>query len=116
MSEFGDKYVFRWTGLDDLSAEQAWVEEQALSTLNEARKARGQEALDWGDCPLNNVTMGAYMQGQQASMEDYGNPDAPASDEIVVALGAATGGRVHPRIGNRYLDIQAIEAERAAQG
>jgi hypothetical protein len=41
-------------------------------------------------------------------------PDAPAPDEIVVALGAATGGRVHPRIGNRYLDLQAIEAEREA--
>ena len=40
-------------------------------------------------------------------------PDAPAPDEIVVALAAATGGRVHPRIGNRYLDLQAIEAERA---
>ena len=41
-------------------------------------------------------------------------PDAPAADEIVVALGAATGGRAHPRIGNRYLDLEAIEAERAA--
>ena len=41
-------------------------------------------------------------------------PDAPAPDEIVVALGAATGGRAHPRIGNRYLDIEVIEAERAA--
>jgi len=41
-------------------------------------------------------------------------PDAPGPDEIVVALAAATGGRVHPRIGNRYLDIEAIEAERAA--
>lgn len=42
-------------------------------------------------------------------------PDAPAPDEIVVVLGAATGGRAHPRIGNRYLDIQAIEAEQAAK-
>ena len=39
-------------------------------------------------------------------------PDAPASDEIVVALGASTGGRAHPRIGNRYLDLQQIERER----
>ena len=41
-------------------------------------------------------------------------PDAPAPDEIVIVLAAATGGRAHPRIGNRYLDIEAIEAERAA--
>lgn len=76
VSEFGDKYVFRWTGLDDLTPEQAWVEEQALCTVNEARKARGMEEVEWGEAPLNQVTMGAYMQHQQASSEDYGNPDA----------------------------------------
>jgi len=37
--------------------------------------------------------------------------DAPAPDEIVVALGASTGGRLHPRIGNRYIDMEEIEAE-----
>jgi hypothetical protein len=37
--------------------------------------------------------------------------DAPAPDEIVVALGAATGGRAHPRIGNRYLDMKEMAAE-----
>lgn len=41
--------------------------------------------------------------------------DAPAPDEIVVALGAATGGRLHPRIGDRYIDMQEIEAEKAAR-
>ena len=39
--------------------------------------------------------------------------DAPRADEIVVALGAADGGRLHPRIGNRYLDLQELAAERA---
>lgn len=37
-------------------------------------------------------------------------PDAPGPDEIVVALGAATGGRAHPRIGDRYQDIAEMEA------
>ncbi|WP_257346743.1 amino acid synthesis family protein [Pseudalkalibacillus decolorationis] len=32
-------------------------------------------------------------------------PDAPRADEIVVALGAATGGRPHPRTGNRHQDM-----------
>lgn len=41
--------------------------------------------------------------------------DAPAPDEIVVALGAATGGRLHPRIGDRYIDMKEIEAEKAAR-
>lgn len=76
VSEFGDKYVFRWTGLDDLTPQQAWVEELALSTVNEARKARNMDEVEWGDCPLNQSTMGAYMQHTQANSEDYGNPDA----------------------------------------
>lgn len=40
--------------------------------------------------------------------------DAPAPDEIVVALGASTGGRLHPRIGDRYIDMAEIAAEEAA--
>lgn len=42
-------------------------------------------------------------------------PDAPAADEIVVALGASTGGRAHPRIGNRYSDVEELEAEAKAK-
>lgn len=34
--------------------------------------------------------------------------DAPAHDEVVVALGAATGGRPHHRIGDRYSDLAAL--------
>lgn len=34
--------------------------------------------------------------------------DAPAADELVVALGAATGGRPHHRIGDRYADLAAL--------
>jgi hypothetical protein len=40
--------------------------------------------------------------------------DAPGPDEIVVAIGASTGGRLHPRIGNRYIDMAELEAEAAA--
>ena len=89
VSEFGDKYVFRWTGLDEQTQEQAWIEEQALCTVNEARKARGWDEVkeDWGEAPLNQVLMGAYMQGQQAAGEDYGNPDAPTGQ-----FGAQPGG------------------------
>ncbi|MDF7647725.1 amino acid synthesis family protein [Pantoea sp. Acro-805] len=34
--------------------------------------------------------------------------DAPFADEIVIALGAALGGRPHHRIGNRYLDLKEL--------
>lgn len=35
-------------------------------------------------------------------------PDAPAANEIVVALGASIGGRPHHRIGNRYEDLKEL--------
>lgn len=34
--------------------------------------------------------------------------DAPAADELIVALGAATGGRPHHRIGDRYSDLALL--------
>ena len=37
--------------------------------------------------------------------------DSPRADEIVVCLGASDGGRVHPRIGNRYEDLKALAEE-----
>lgn len=33
-------------------------------------------------------------------------PDAPADDEIIVALGASIGGQPHHRIGDRYQDLK----------
>jgi len=35
-------------------------------------------------------------------------PDAPARDEIVVALGASVGGRPHHRIGDRHQDLKDL--------
>lgn len=34
--------------------------------------------------------------------------DAPAADEIVIALGASIGGRPHHRIGDRYKDLEEM--------
>lgn len=38
--------------------------------------------------------------------------DAPAPDEILVAIGAADGGRAHPRIGDRFADMKEMEGEK----
>ncbi len=35
-------------------------------------------------------------------------PDAPSNDEVVVVLGAATSGRPHHRIGDRYQDLKDL--------
>jgi Amino acid synthesis len=42
---------------------------------------------------------------------EFAVPDAPCPDEILVAIGGATGGRAFPRIGNRYEDMKDMSAE-----
>lgn len=88
VSEFSDQYVFRWTGLDELTPAQSWIEEQALCTANEARKARGWNETDgeWGNAPLNPILQSAYQADQQSKQEDYGSPrpahqDGTAGDD-----------------------------------
>jgi Amino acid synthesis len=42
---------------------------------------------------------------------EFAIADAPGPDEIVVALGGAATGRAHPRIGNRYIDMEEMAKE-----
>ena len=44
----------------------------------------------------------------------FGINDAPAHDEIVVALGASIGGRPHHRIGDRYQDLKDLGSNETA--
>lgn len=37
--------------------------------------------------------------------------DAPAADELVIALGASVGGRPHHRIGDRYQDLKYLDQD-----
>ncbi len=37
--------------------------------------------------------------------------DAPDRDEILIAIGASDGGRLHPRIGDRFLDMAEMGIE-----
>lgn len=40
--------------------------------------------------------------------------DAPGPDEILIAIGAADGGRAHPRIGDRFQDMAEMEAAQSS--
>jgi len=42
-------------------------------------------------------------------------PDAPGPDEIVIALGAATSGRPHHRIGDRYMDMEEMRVDQTGK-
>lgn len=77
VSEFSDKYVFRWSGLDEKDETQVWEEEKTLLTVNEARKARNWDEIkeDWGNAPLNQTLMQAWMADkQQDAMGQMGMP------------------------------------------
>lgn len=85
VSEFSDKYVFRWSGLDEKDEQQVWDEEKTLLTVNEARKARNWDEIkeDWANAPLNQTLMQAWMAGkqQEAMPQPGGNADAGGDDD-----------------------------------
>lgn len=101
VSEFSDKYVFRFSGLDEKEKGQAWDEEKTLLTVNEARKARNWEELkeDWGNAPLNQSLMQAWMldkqpmdgkppemsggEGKEADGDQGDNPDKAAFQKLL---------------------------------
>uniref|UniRef100_UPI0034D15DE7 hypothetical protein n=1 Tax=Klebsiella pneumoniae TaxID=573 RepID=UPI0034D15DE7 len=101
VSEFSDKYVFRFSGLDEKEKGQAWDEEKTLLTVNEARKARNWEELkeDWGNAPLNQTLMQAWMldkqpmdgkppemsggEGKEADDDQGDNPDKAAFQKLL---------------------------------
>jgi hypothetical protein len=64
--------------------------------------------------PANTPIMIPLMHKSDEGMRShyltmhFAIPDAPAEDEIVVALGASVGGRPHHRIGDRYQDLKEL--------
>jgi hypothetical protein len=64
--------------------------------------------------PANAPIMIPLMHKADAGMRShyltihFSISDAPAADEIVVALGASIGGRPHHRIGDRYQDLKEL--------
>lgn len=83
VSEFSDKYVFRWTGLDEEDANRAFEAKKLVLTVNELRAERGLKKIDeaWGDAPLNPSLLGAWQAEQQQANEDYGQPGAMPSGD-----------------------------------
>lgn len=78
IAEFGDKYQFRFTGLDEEDPDKRWEKDQAVLTVNESRKSQGFEPIKdaWGDAPLNPNLIPVWQAENQANAEDYGDPDA----------------------------------------
>ncbi|CAB4333717.1 unannotated protein [freshwater metagenome] len=62
------------------------------------------------NCPIQIPLMHKADEGMRSHYLTihFSIVDAPAPDEIVVALGASVGGRPHHRIGNRYQDLEEL--------
>ena len=62
------------------------------------------------NCPIMIPLMDKSDEGRRSHYLtiQFAIPDAPAADEIVVALGASIGGRPHHRIGDRYQDLKDL--------
>jgi hypothetical protein len=61
-------------------------------------------------CPIAIPLMHKHDEGMRSHYLtiQFSITDAPAPDEIVVALGASIGGRPHHRIGDRYQDLKEL--------
>jgi len=62
------------------------------------------------NCPVLIPLMDKHDEGRRSHYQtvQFSIPDAPAADELIVALGASTGGRPHHRIGDRYQDLKDL--------
>ena len=62
-------------------------------------------------CPIAIPLMHKHDEGMRSHYLtiQFSIVDAPAPDEIVVALGASIGGRPHHRIGDRYKDLAELQ-------
>ncbi len=61
-------------------------------------------------CPIVIPLMDKHDSGRRSHYQTIhlNIPDAPADDEIVMALGASVGGNPHHRIGDRYEDLKEM--------
>ncbi len=66
-------------------------------------------------CPISIPLMHKDDEGMRSHYLtiQFNIMDAPAHDEIVVALGASIGGRPHHRIGDRYQDLKELGSNAA---
>lgn len=67
--DFSDKYVFRFTGLDEDSIDRRWESIKLSSTWNELRAANGQDPdkSPLGEAPINPSLIGPWLQMQQTA-------------------------------------------------
>ena len=105
VAEFDQKYVFRWSGLDEKDVEKEWEGKKLVMTVNEIRAEQGLQPLEdpmLGDAPVNPNLMGVYMQIAQQNNQDFGNvpaagPQGPQGDQEGQAQEIGQPGQAQPQ-------------------
>lgn len=73
VAEFGEKYCFRWSGLDPADAAQDWDAKKLIMSLDELRAEKGLEAYPveaLGKAPLNPNLVTPWLQMTQRAQQD----------------------------------------------
>lgn len=88
VAEFSDKYVFRWTGLDEEDEKQTFERQKLSMTWDEMRAVDGLDPMkgDIGSAPINPSLIGVWQAEHQQQQQDFGQPGqpqpgAPAGDD-----------------------------------
>jgi hypothetical protein len=83
VAEYGDKYVFRWTGLDEEDQKTTFERQKLAMTWNEMRALDSLPKIQGkvGDAPLNPALLGAWQQENMPQETDFGQPGQPAPGE-----------------------------------
>lgn len=81
LAEFGDSYVFRWTGLDEDDQDKRHELKKMTMSVNEMRAELGLEKQDasWGEAPLNPALISPWSQEQQAAQQP--GPDMQGAEQ-----------------------------------
>ncbi len=81
LGEFGDDYVFRWTGVDEDDQDKRHELKKLTMSVNEVRAELGldKQSASWGEAPLNPSLIGPWTQEQQAAQQP--GPDMQSADQ-----------------------------------
>lgn len=83
LAEFGDSYVFRWTGVNEDDQDKRHELKKLTMSVNEMRAELGldKQTASWGEAPLNPSLIGPWSQEQQAAQQPGPDMDSQGSGQ-----------------------------------
>ncbi|WP_431860179.1 phage portal protein [Azospirillum sp.] len=105
VSEFSDKYCFRWVGLDPADEAREWEAKKLILTVDELRAEKGYDGhpdKQLGQAPINPSLIGPWMQLNQPPQQgqDFGGQGGDALDFGEVPEDEEDGGGGKPPPGD----------------